>query len=281
MIGICLMVGWTLTACEIDDVTIGDFLNDLTINGENGGDVDTDGDMDIDIDTDADADADTDADADADTDTDTDVDTDWDPVCDPYVDNLVWDDSGWVSANCNAAHVQGPWYSYSDSSDGAGSSITMQLSPSGEICVRGQVARVENEDWSVYWGAGFGLNFCQNSADEDPSSAVFNKADCSRNLVGLMGVRFTMTGYSDKEIRVGFAETGRNETAYITTEPTGYLQEYYFLDASIEYNPAAAPIDQNLVEALRIQIATDTESAGTFDFCISDIQAISAIGLIV
>jgi hypothetical protein len=112
----CLMSGTLLTACEVDDVTVRDFMNDMVLNLDdsethegntdcvNGCDWVTDADSDWNpngdteieadssADTDIDADIDADADADADTDTDADADTGADADADADTDGNSLDD---------------------------------------------------------------------------------------------------------------------------------------------------------------------------------------------
>ncbi len=264
----CLIVGALCSACEIDDVTFSNFLNDIDINldgdgCENGCDGDVDGDAD------GDADGDGDGDTDADSDMDTDTDSDTDAYCDPDSYSIQSDWNGWVTAECNTLGIQGPWYTFTDENE---SYIGMDTYPWGEICVWGYIRRVT--DWSTGWGAGFGMDLCQNDENEVPPFETYNISSCPRDLSAVQGFSMSINGSSEKEIRVMFGETNRSENTYIIAAPSGGDADYLFSDAEVIYDPSADPIAPQQVQSLQFIIAGDDTEDGYFDFCVSEITPI-------
>jgi hypothetical protein len=255
------LLGSMVTACEIGDVTISDFLNGRVDIQSDDCDSGCDSDSDMDVDTDADADADSDADSDTNTD------------CNPVADQIVPDATGWVSKCSNTLGIQGAWYSFVDPS--GTSSINMTFPDGGQICVNGVAGAVQNEDWGTYWGAGFGMNLCQNSDFEEPPGEVFNLISCPIDVTRLVGFEMVISGDSaPAEFRVVFGETGRQVSAYLVASMDGVRAQYLFEDASILWDSTQPSVDPYQVESLQFLVAATTEGDSVFDLCVSEIYPI-------
>ncbi len=262
--------------------------SDGDADGDSDGDADGDTDADADTDTDTDADGDTDSDADGDTDTDADTDTDTDV---PALVDIMPDTTGWTDRTGNVLGIQGPWYTFG----GLGSSLTPaeggQFDNTGEMCFSGYTLSADCDvdyltcDWDTFWGAAMAFNVCQTTDTETPPEEAFALGACPYNAkLGeqVIGFEFDIYGSVDGgELRVVFDEGLEGDNAYIeiTTLSSSAVKTYpaLFDRARIFWDDTATkrtiPAD---VFAVHFSIPSDGFDTKYFDFCITDIRAMTA-----
>jgi hypothetical protein len=277
---VILLGSFVLASCEMEDINVNDFLNDFNINSSDG---DTDADADTDADMDADADGDTDADSDADADADTDTDTDADYVSIyPNVD-------GWLDSRDNILGMQGAWYTFGDESAVFNPPAGAQVTSGGGICFDGTAAQVTDQDgdgsldWSTIWGAGIGFDLCATGEDDMPPNTKYSLGTCPFNPdLGqrVIGVAFDMAGdFSADELRVSYSEGEAVPAAYtsVSGPEVGWV-ESRMADAMVGWDPTSKPegtIPSN-VQAVHLQIPTNSTSSVGWYFCIYGVYAIVA-----
>lgn len=235
--------------------------------------------VDTDTDTGKDSDNSSDEGDGGDMGTDTDNDTGTPITGDP----LTADADGNIAEN--AWGIVGSWYTYNDNADGGTSTITGEVSATGGYCAVGEGAEILDDAdgepaYSVYWGAGIGFNLCLEAGADGTDDDVINTiGTCtSADLSNLIGFRLTVTGgIPDTELRVTFAEKGRNESTYIIAKEADIDGEvdYLFADATVAYNTAAPEIVVEDISALQFQVSTKVGASVPFDFCIEDVTPIT------
>ncbi len=202
--------------------------------------------------------------------------------CSPTETLITATADGWVDGCSNASRIQGPWYTYEDPG-GSSADVDATGGPQGTICVKGTALQVQTDsatgelDWDSYWGAGLGLDICQNGDDETPAGTKYTIADCPRDLSGITGFSFTIQGdqFPSSGVRVTFGEEGRDSNTYVTVNGTG-SQTVRFSQATVEWDTSGSEpaININKVTSLQFQIPSVDSSTVSFDFCISELETI-------
>jgi hypothetical protein len=284
---IVFMSSVVLVSCEIDDVNVSDFLNDLDINHSDG---DTDSDIDGDSDGDSDGDADGDADSDADGDADTDADSDSDGDSDyEYYEWIYPDENAWLDVNNNNLGMQGAWYTFGDETAVYVPVSGDPINASAGICFSGSDNQVTdqdgdgNPDWGTIWGAGLGFDLC--SDDGDPITK-YSLGNCPFNpTLGnrVKGFAFDMSGsITADELRVSYSD-GMSDAAPYTSVfgPTLGWVESRMADATVGWDPTQEGVIPGNVESVYLQIPTNSSSAVSWDFCIYGVYAIVGPAIII
>ncbi len=173
--------------------------------------------------------------------------------------------------------ITGEWFTFEDSAFGGTSVIEGWTSASGGFCAEGVAAQVIDVDgdgdidYDVNRGAKIGFYLC--SVDNN----YFTIGDCPVDLTGIIGFRLTVKGeISDSELRVTMAEQNRDEPTFIRATEAGVETSYLFTDAVVGYDSAASAVDVSNINALQFHIASYTQRATPFNFCIEQISALIA-----
>lgn len=175
----------------------------------------------------------------------------------------------------NDLGISGTWYTYDDNADGGTSTITGSVSDNGGYCAVGEGAEViDSSDYGVDWGAGIGFNLCLDADDNANTIGT-----CATDLSSLVGFSLVVTGaLPATELRVTFAEAGRNESTYIKATTLDTAVSYLFADATVGYasDPTANPIVVEDINALQFQVSTKIGATAPFDYCIEDVTPLTA-----
>ena len=186
--------------------------------------------------------------------------------------------SGWITNASNGAHVQGAVYTYAS----MGSTIVPLTSASmpfsggeaGKLCVKGEAAKVQNMDFSKYFGAGLAFDLCQ----ADPKVQMkYPIGQCPLGK-GLVGINFKLSGATiPVELRVQFHEAGRDESTYVLAKLG--QNEARFADGLVFYDATAPMVNVDKIDSIHWSIPTTEVNTTPFDFCVEDIQFVMAAGM--
>ena len=149
----------------------------------------------------------------------------------------------------------------------------------GKICAEGVVVGpFDDIGWDRLWGAGFGINFCQDESNGDKIPL----GECPRDLSRLIGVRLTVTGELPSELRIQFEDNFagdddvKGDNGYIVAESVDEPADYLFEDAAVFYlsEDSRPELHPELFTSLQIQIAAKEGVIEEYSFCIEDIEVI-------
>jgi hypothetical protein len=180
-----------------------------------------------------------------------------------------------VAARLSARSIPLEW-----SQGGVGPSIFVEKSPlgttfelvetSGRICVRGVVIPVPSGDYPNYWGGEVGVGLVSNLTEPGPPAEALSALGFAFRLEGKLPALL--------RFRVGAAGEIPLFSQYCQHVPldTGSRIEVALAELTYEcWNGGGQPFpDAAGATLLSWQVPANESSAGEFDFCIEDIQAL-------
>jgi hypothetical protein len=207
---------------------------------------------------------------------------------------LSWTTTGWIDrmASGNTVGVQGPWYAYDDCMDAAAAGLTgctmwdstlMGGEPAKagvaftetSACAKGQVTVVENMMFGAQWGAGIALDL--NSAGGlNPPKTPF---DATAN--GVTGFAIDVKGAAPTTIRMNVTTVAAGTDSHFVEVPVtaaGTEVVVRWTDPKLKQGSwvmAKTPFDPTQILALQLQVFTDASAPKPFDFCASNLRALT------
>lgn len=171
----------------------------------------------------------------------------------------------WAPGYANCAGIQGGFYLFSDQSSGADSTIYVDPSGTGgnRICVGGVIGQVFDQQYDVYWGAGFGLNL--NQLDANGPAEPYD----------IEGHRVVGFGFRISQLPPGgqlrFALIGSDMYCETIAQP-GYTD--YRLDDLTKgcWSPDPTPHDYSDIRAIEWHIVANETSAYAYGFCLDELM---------
>lgn len=214
-----------------------------------------------------------------DSNTSTSTDTTSQVLTGPCVLTTADGDDYWVGRETNSCGAQGSWFTYRDADnaekrpDGTGSTIELYRNGAA-VCAKGNAMQADPPDYTL-WGAGIGLNLCDDGGAL-PISTCVN----SPKLASMIGFRLSVTGVAGSAFRVTMGQADREENCFITANEAditnGATVDYLFADATVEYSPSDPLVDATQVRALQLQVASSETADVPFDFCVQSVQILFA-----
>lgn len=190
-------------------------------------------------------------------------------------------ENGWVPAEGNTVGVQGALYTFAD--DGGSTISPADFSMASEICVQGEGHTVEmpcdagpaDECYGYFWGAGVGFNLNQE-VESAPGAGDNPPQPYNADTLGVTGFYFEISG-PNVPTRLRFKAKVAGDDADYCTSITEGGQAIEFIDLKKScWMSEAGAVDTTNIEAVQWQVYTDAAGPTPFDFCISNIHAITA-----
>jgi len=224
-----------------------------------------------------------------------------------HLQALTPDATGYVDVGATGTTgIKGAWYAYGDGigSDGMPmtgdceakgghpasdcSSITSPMfgnfpNTNGKMCTMGSVAKIINvtggttPDYNNIWGAGIGLDLNNGGGDAGAMKLPFNAT-----AAGVIGMAFDIDVVPAANLRVEFPTKTATNAAFwdglkmISPVSVGHNEVLWTKVAGPFYDTAAPPFDPTTILSVQFHVLTSATSAGTYNFCISNLSAILA-----
>jgi len=170
--------------------------------------------------------------------------------------------SGWVNKDGNCANIQGTFFTYSDQMNGGSSTITA-TSETDRFCVSGQVNRVVDGQYDVYWGAGFGLTLNQPGFNYPAEAYDAEQED-------VVGFGFSVDSLPIGELR--FMVRAVNEDIYCQTVFTQGYSEFRLADLIKGcWDPMSTPHDYSSLRSIEWHFVSNGSTPYTFALCLTDL----------
>lgn len=169
---------------------------------------------------------------------------------------------GWVHKDANCAAIQGSFFFYSDQESG-GSSYILSSLQNNLVCVAGEVGRVLDGQYGMYWGAGFGMNLNQSGFGYP---AEYYDAEQQ----GVAGFGFSVDALpAGGELR--FMVRGDGDLYCTSVITTGYT--HYSLADLVKgcWDPASTPHEYSRLTSIEWHFVSNADTSYNFDVCLSEL----------
>lgn len=170
--------------------------------------------------------------------------------------------NGWVNENGNCASIQGEFFTYSDQMSGGSSTITAS-SETDRFCVSGQINKVLDGQYDVYWGAGFGLTLNQPGFPypAEPYNAYEHE---------VVGFGFSVDALPIGELR--FMVRGANDDIYCEAVLTQGYSEFRLADLIKGcWDPMSTPHDYSSLMSIEWHFVSNGTTPYTYALCLTDL----------
>ena len=257
--------------------------SDLATDSETDSTVDTESDIGSDTDEDTLSDEETETTTDTDQATDLTTDSETEDAYPPakavplpftVINKGTADETCWIPSGANAMKIQGIWYSYKDEK----STLNVAFRADNVICVEGRVIEPVNGDYGTNFGVKIGFDLC--SVQDQSIINTLSGCTWSPNLnKRFAGIGFEIYGtLPPVEARVQFWEqfsenTPSGDSPYVPINTQGN-HLIRIEEASIEYDPAAPPLNIDEVQAVYFYLPTSQGTSYDYKFCITNLRAL-------
>jgi hypothetical protein len=220
---------------------------------------------------------------------------------------LTPDGTGYVDVAATVpTGIKGAWYAYGDGIGADGTTATGDcemkgmhqpgecsniMSPpfgifantAGKMCTMGTVAKIINIvggttlDYNNVWGAGIGLDLNNGGGD-----AGAMKLPYDATAAHVIGVAFDIDVVPAANMRVEFPTKTATNAAFwdglkmISPVQVGHNEVLWTKVTGPFYDNAPPPFDPTSIYSIQFHVLTSGTSAGTYNFCISNLSAIVA-----
>jgi hypothetical protein len=182
---------------------------------------------------------------------------------------------GRIALEQNGAEIEGPFFTYGDSSGRTQIGPSAALQSSNGYCVAGSAGQVINMDFGGTYGAVAALNLRQPAGSD-----VVGGYDAEGH--GVAGVGFEIRGETGGRLRFVAKMLGVHDGFCVDSVPecaSGCSIAFRFQDLTQNcWNPGGVVLTPNNVAALEWQITTTDEGPTPFDFCVENLRALLAEG---
>jgi hypothetical protein len=180
--------------------------------------------------------------------------------------------NGWVARMDNEAGIQGAFYTFNDNEDGGDFVINPATyeTAGATICADGTAEAVLNMEYAVYWGGAVGFNLNQ---EEGSDTAMAYDATAN----GVTGFGFDISTLPvGGQLRFNVLVSGEPENNYCALITATAGNEFRWEDLKLSCW-AAMPTtpDPTKIEAVHWQIVTNENAPYDFNFCVSNITALT------
>lgn len=153
---------------------------------------------------------------------------------------------------------------------GPSSNVSLRFED-GAVCLSGETAQVQNEDYTTYFGAEATFSLCETNDELAPVE------DCiGKTAKDFVGVRFTLENAGTAELPwlvvVRFNETERETPAALVVDE-GETTAFFARQTNPFDTSAPAP-EPTQLESLSIRAVGNTDGPQSFDFCLSGFTAL-------
>jgi len=219
---------------------------------------------------------------------------------------LVPDATGFVDVGGSIpTGITGAWYAYGDGIGSDGTAMTgdcelkgghaatdcsaitsppfgVFMNTGGKMCTQGTVAKILNitggstPDYNNIWGAGIGLDLNNAGGDAGAVKKTYNAT-----AAGVIGMAFDIDVVPAANMRIEFPTNATNAAFWdglkqISPVAVGHNEVLWTKVTGPFYDATAPAFDPTSIFSIQFHVLTSATSAGTYNFCISNLSAIMA-----
>jgi len=206
---------------------------------------------------------------------------------------LVPDDGGWVDGASNTLGIQGAMFSYADETtlatmegtcEKCESPMTILPGPPVAVCIKGTAAKVDlmcdpvppaTDCYGTFWGAAIGLNLNQPI---DPTTGMgSDPMPFDAAAAGIKGFTFEISGDNPPTSLRFKVEDSSGEYCTTSATPVKVGANTFTFDQLVTqcWTTGGTPSTGNGLLKIAWQVVTNSSSAVPFDFCVSNVRAVT------